>query len=58
MIEPLRRFLREASGRASTDLSGRLVPVSSPETREDRVSDWRSFNKKKKKRTKGPEVLG
>ncbi|GAA5985143.1 hypothetical protein JCM10908_002540 [Rhodotorula pacifica] len=28
------------------------------ETREDRVSDWRSFNKKKKKRTKGPEVLG
>ncbi|POY76252.1 hypothetical protein BMF94_0447 [Rhodotorula taiwanensis] len=28
------------------------------ETREDRVWDWRSFNKKKKKRTKGPEVLG
>jgi hypothetical protein len=33
-------------------------PLACTETREDRVSDWRSFNKKKKKRTKGPEVLG
>ncbi|BGP50888.1 DnaJ sub C member 8 [Rhodotorula kratochvilovae] len=28
------------------------------ETREDRVTDWRSFNKKKKKTKKGPQVLG
>lgn len=28
------------------------------ETREDRVHDWRNFNKKKKKTRKGPEVLG
>ncbi|GAA5843256.1 hypothetical protein JCM9279_002039 [Rhodotorula babjevae] len=28
------------------------------ETREDRVHDWRNFNKKKKKSKKGPEVLG
>ncbi|KPV73858.1 uncharacterized protein RHOBADRAFT_66679 [Rhodotorula graminis WP1] len=28
------------------------------ETREDRVHDWRTFNKKKKKSKKGPEVLG
>ncbi|GJN93640.1 hypothetical protein Rhopal_006697-T1 [Rhodotorula paludigena] len=28
------------------------------ETREDRVHDWRNFNKKKKKTKKGPQVLG
>ncbi|GAA5928400.1 hypothetical protein JCM3775_000599 [Rhodotorula graminis] len=28
------------------------------ETREDRVHDWRTFNKKKKKSKKGPDVLG
>lgn len=34
------------------------LSLSPAETREDRVHDWRNFNKKKKKSKKGPEVLG
>lgn len=31
---------------------------SCAETREDRVHDWRNFNKKRKTKKKGPQVLG